>query len=470
MSPPPPRLKRKFIPLEERKTTFKEPDFGYTREEAIEEAKRCIQCKKPACVAACPANAPAKDYVGAIAEGDFDKAYRLNRESLPIPCTLGRVCPAFCEAKCILGKKWEPVAIRDLKRAACDYGEHWSPTVEGDIDKKVAVIGAGPAGLTVAEDLTIKGYKVTVFDRLDRPGGTLVAGIPVFRLPRDVFGLDMQQIEDLGVEFKFNSDLGKDFNLDDLIYQGYDAVFIGIGATVPKTLGITGEDLKGVASASAILEDLAFEREVDLPDRISIIGCGNVAIDIARSAIRLGKEATILYRRTLKEAPANDDEIEEAFEEGVDIKYLVAPIVVIGDADEHCSAVECIRMELGEPDDSGRRRPVPIEASEFSVPTDMVIPAISQSPDLEWLKMEDGLELTRWSTFWVDEDTGATSRKGVFAAGDDVLGPATVVEAIAHSHVAADGIHRYLSPDAWERERRPADETPTEWPPEEEKE
>jgi NADPH-dependent glutamate synthase beta subunit-like oxidoreductase len=193
-----------------------------------------------------------------------------------------------------------------------------------------------------------------------------------------------------------------------------------------------------------------------------------VAVDIARSAIRLGKESTILYRRTLKEAPANDDEIEEAFEEGVDIKYLVAPIVVLGDENEHCSAVECIKMELGEPDDSGRRRPVPITGSEFSVPTDMVITAISQSPDLGWLKMEDGLELTRWSTFWVDEDTGATSRQGVYAAGDDVLGPATVVEAIAQAHTAADGIHKYLSPDQWERENRSEEEAPSEWPPKEE--
>ncbi len=464
MSPPPPRKKRKYIPLEERRTTFKEPDFGYTREEAIEEAQRCLQCKKPACVEACPAHAPVKDYVGAIAEGDFDTAYRLNREALPIPCTLGRVCPAFCERKCILGKKWEPVAIRDLKRAACDYGEHWSPQVEGDIDKRVAVVGAGPSGLTVAHDLAVKGYKVTVFDRLDRPGGTLVAGIPVFRLPRKVFGLDMQQLLDLGIEFRYGVELGKDMDLDTLFYQGYEAVFLGIGATVPKTLGITGENLAGVASAATILQDLAFEKPTDLPDRISIIGCGNVAVDIARSAIRLGKESTILYRRTLAEAPANEDEIEEAFEEGVDIKYLVAPICILGDDKDHCHAVECIKMELGEPDDSGRRRPVPVEGSEFTVPTDMVIPAVSQSPDIDWLKMEDGLELTRWSTFWVDEETGATSRKGVFAAGDDVLGPATVVEAIAQAHRAADGIHKYLSPEQWEREHGGA-EAHVEWPP-----
>jgi glutamate synthase (NADPH/NADH) small chain len=468
MSPPPPRLKRKYIPLEERKTTFKEPDYGYTREEAIEEASRCLQCKKAPCVAACPSHVPVQDYVAAIADGDFDRAYRLNREVLPIPCTLGRVCPAFCEEKCLLGKKWEPVAIRDLKRAACDYGERWSPEVKGSIDKRVAVIGAGPAGLTVAHDLAIKGYKVTVFDRLDRPGGTLVAGIPVFRLPRDIFDLDFQQTKALGVEFKYNMELGKDFDLDSLVYEGYDAIFIGIGATVPKKLGITGEHLDGVASAATILMDLAFGKEVDLPDRISIIGCGNVAVDIGRSAIRLGKEATILYRRTLKEAPANDDEIEEAFEEGVDIRYLVAPILVTGDEHEHCASVECIKMELGEPDDSGRRRPVPVSGSEFQVPTDMVIPAISQSPDLDWLRMEDGLELTRWSTFWVDEETGATSRDGVYAAGDDVLGPATVVEAIAQAHVAADGIHRYLSPDEWERERHTPEESPTEWPPKDE--
>jgi glutamate synthase (NADPH/NADH) small chain len=465
MPPPPPRKKRKYIPLEERKTTFKEPDFGYSREDAIEEAQRCLQCKKPLCVQGCPANAPVPEYVGAIAEGDFDKAYRINRELLPLPCVLGRVCPGFCEQKCVLGKKWEPVAIRDLKRAACDYGEHWQPEIEGDRDKKVAVIGAGPAGLTVANDLAIKGYKVTVFDKLEKPGGTLVAGIPKFRLPRDIIDWDMEQLHALGIEFQFGKELGKDIDLDTLIYKGYDAIFLGIGAMVPKVLNITGEHLDGVASAATILSDIAFERDVELPHNISIIGCGNVAIDIARSAVRLGKNPTILYRRTLKEAPANDDEIEEAFEEGVDIRYLVAPICILGDEDAHCSEVECIKMELGEPDDSGRRRPVPVSGSEFSVPTDMVIPAVSQSPDLDWLKLEDGLELTRWSTFWIDEETGATSREGIFAAGDDVLGPATIVEAIAQAHVAADGIHKYLSPNDWEREHATPEEAPMEWPP-----
>lgn len=463
--PPPPRVKRKYISLEERKTTFKEPDFGYTREEAIEEASRCLQCKKPKCEESCPAGAPVKEYVGAIAKGDFETAYRINRELLVLPCVLGRVCPAFCERGCVLGIKHEPVAIRDLKRAACDYGRTWDPEVVGPKkDKKVAVVGAGPAGLTVANDLAVKGYHVVVFDRLDNPGGTLVAGIPRFRLPRDIIDLDVEQLVNLGVEFRFGQELGKDFDLDTLNYQGFDAIFLGIGAMLPKVLGITGEDLQGVASAATILSDLAFQRDVDLPQNISIIGCGNVAVDIARSAIRLGKNATILYRRTLKEAPANDDEIEEAFEEGVDIKYLVAPICILGDDDEHVHAVECIKMELGEPDDSGRRRPVPVQGSEFSVPTDMVIPAVSQSPDLDWLKMDDGLELTRWSTFWTDEEDGSTSRKGIFAAGDGVLGPSTVVETIAQAHIAADGIHKYLSPLEWERERIKMEE-PQEWPP-----
>jgi glutamate synthase (NADPH/NADH) small chain len=462
--PPPPRVKRKYIPLEERKTSFREPDFGYTREEAIEEAKRCLQCKNPKCVESCPAHAPVKDYVGAIAKGDFDTAYRINREALPVPGVLGRVCPAFCERGCILGKKFEPVAIRDLKRACCDYGEHWLPTVEGGRPQRVAVIGAGPAGLTVANDLTCKGYKVTVFERLEKPGGTLVAGIPRFRLPRDIIDTDIDQLHEIGVEFKFNMAIGKDFDLDTLVYEGFDAIFIGIGAMEPKRLNITGEELNGVASAADILTNIAFEREVGLPQRISIIGCGNVAIDIARSAIRLGSESTILYRRTLAEAPANMDEIEEAMEEGVDIKYLVAPICILGDENDHVYAVKCINMELGEPDDSGRRRPVPVSDSEFTVPTEMVIPAVSQSPELEWLSLDDGIELTRWSTIWTNEETGETSRKRVFAAGDDVLGPATVVECIAQAHKAADGIHHFLSPDDWEREHTPKAE-PSEWPP-----
>ena len=462
--PPPPRVKRKYISLEERKTTFREPDFGYTREEAIEEAGRCLQCKKPACVSACPAHVPVKDYVNAILAGDFDEAYRINRCTLPMPSSLGRVCPAFCEQKCILGKKFEPIAIRDLKRAACDYGKRVTPAVAPKREERVAIIGAGPAGLTVANDLVIKGYQVTVYDRLGTAGGTLVAGIPTFRLPREILKQDIHMLEEMGVEVQFNESIGKDFDLDTLTYQGYDAIFLGIGAMDPKRLNITGEHLKGVASAAAILADLAFQRDVDLPDRISIIGCGNVAIDIARSAIRLGKESTILYRRTLKEAPANDDEIEEAFEEGVDIKYLVAPIVILGNEEEHVSEVECIKMELGEPDDSGRRRPVPIPGSEFKVPTDMVIPAVSQSPQLEWLKLDDGIELTRWSTIWTNEETGESSREGVFAAGDDVLGPSTVVECIAQAHMAADGIHKHLSPEEWEKEHT-VEETPEEWPP-----
>jgi len=453
-----PRLKRKFIPMEERRTTFREVSHGFGREEAIEEAKRCLQCKKPPCVDACPAHAPVKDYVRAAAQGDFDLAYRINREALTVPCSLGHVCPAFCERQCTLGKKGEPIAIRDIKRAACDYGAHWTPPVAPDNGKRVAVVGAGPAGLTVANDLRRKGYAVTVFDRLAVAGGTLVAGIPTFRLPREVFKNDLDQLLAMGVELELGTDMGKDRAIADLFKLGYHAVFIGVGAMEPKRLGIEGEDLKGVASASDVLAKLAMGEHVDLPQHISIIGCGNVAVDIARSSLRLGKEPTILYRRTLKEAPANEEEIHEAEEEGVKFHFLVAPTRILGEGGR-VTGVECLRMQLGEPDASGRARPVPIAGSEFVVPTEMVIPAVSQEPQMGWLRPEDGIELTKWSSVKVDEATGMSTRPGVFAGGDAVLGPATVVQAIVQGHVAADGIHRYLLPEQWESERKAKEET-----------
>jgi glutamate synthase (NADPH/NADH) small chain len=449
-----PRKKREFIPMEERRTTFKEVSHGLSREEAVEEAQRCLQCKKPPCVQACPSHAPARDYVKAISEENFSEAHRINRELLPLPSVLGRVCPAFCEDACILGKKFEPIAIRDLKRAACDYGEHWIPPVAPDNGKRVAVIGTGPAGLVVASDLRTKGYSVTIFERMDIPGGTLVAGIPHFRLPRNILNAEIEEVLSLGVEVRYGQTIGKDFHLDDLFEQGFDAVFVGVGAMAPKRLNIEGEDLEGVASATEILQMLALGESPTLPDRVSIIGCGNVAIDIARSTIRLGNESTILYRRTLKEAPANDEEIEEAIEEGVDIHFLCAPTRIVGDESGKVVGVECLKMELGEPDSSGRARPVPIPGTEYVVNTDMLVPAVSQSSELEWLRPEDGIELNRWGTFDVDEETGMTSKVGGFAGGDDVLGPATVVEAFSQGHVAADGIHRFLSPEVWERERK----------------
>ena len=452
-----PRVPRRFIPMEERRTTFKEVSHGYTREEAIEEAKRCLQCKKPPCVDNCPAHTPVKAYVKAIIDRDFDEAYRLNRGVLTLPCSLGRVCPAFCERSCTLAKKNDPIAIRDLKRAACDYGKREAPPAGHDNGKRVAVIGAGPAGLTVANDLRQKGYRVTVLDRLQVPGGTLAAGIPHFRLPRDVLKEDIDQLRAMGVEFQFGVSVGRDMSINDLFKHGYGAVFIGVGAMDPKRLGIEGEDLKGFASAAELLATMALGGRAEFPQHVSIVGCGNVAIDIARSALRMGKEATILYRRTLNEAPANKEEIHEAEEEGVRFHFLVAPTKIIG-KDGHVTGVECLKMQLGEPDASGRARPVPIQGSEFVVPTDMVVPAVSQEPQLQWIGPEDGIELTKWSSVKVDEGTGMSTRPGVFAGGDSVLGPATVVQAIAQGHAAADGIHKHLLPEQWEREHKAAEE------------
>jgi len=407
------------------------------------------------CRLACPARLDVQGYVTLIADGRFQEALELIRERIPFPAVCGRVCHRPCEPECNRSELDEPLAIAALKRFVSDYeGEIEPPTpAERTRDEKVAIIGAGPAGLTAACDLVQLGYGVTVFEALPVAGGMLAVGIPAYRLPRDVLQAEIEYIEKSGVEIRTNTPIGEDLTLDDLRQQ-YDAVFISVGAHKNKKLTVPGEDLEGVLSGVSLLRDLNLSKGVKLGGNVAVIGGGNVAVDAARSALRLGAEkASILYRRSRAEMPANEWEIEDAEEEGVEIHYLAAPTGILGRNGE-VVGLECIRTELGEPDESGRRRPIPVEGSEFIVETDVVVSAIGQAPDLSFLQ-NSGL-VTRWGTISADADTLATSEAGVFAGGDAVSGPATAIEAIAAGKKAALSIHRYLRGEPLEREEEEA--------------
>jgi len=407
------------------------------------------------CRLACPARLDVQGYVTLIADGRFQEALELIRERIPFPAVCGRVCHRPCEPECNRSELDEPLAIAALKRFVSDYeGEIEPPTpAERTRDEKVAIIGAGPAGLTAACDLVQLGYGVTVFEALPVAGGMLAVGIPAYRLPRDVLQAEIEYIEKSGVEIRTNTPIGEDLTLDDLCLE-YDAVFISVGAHKNKKLTVPGEDLEGVLSGVSLLRDLNLSKGVKLGGNVAVIGGGNVAVDAARSALRLGAEkASILYRRSRAEMPANEWEIEDAEEEGVEIHYLAAPTGILGRNGE-VVGLECIRTELGEPDESGRRRPIPVEGSEFIVETDVVVSAIGQAPDLSFLQ-NSGL-VTRWGTISADADTLATSEAGVFAGGDAVSGPATAIEAIAAGKKAALSIHRYLRGEPLEREEEAA--------------
>jgi NADPH-dependent glutamate synthase beta subunit-like oxidoreductase len=408
------------------------------------------------CQLACPARLDVQGYVTLISEGRFKEALELIRERIPFPAVCGRVCHRPCESECNRGELDEPLAIAVLKRFVADYeGEIEPPTpAERTWGEKVAVIGAGPAGLTAAYDLVQSGYGVTVFEALPVAGGMLTVGIPAYRLPRDVLQAEIKYIEKTGVEIRTNTPVGGDLTLDDLC-QEYDAVFISVGAHKDKKLAIPGEDLEGVLSGVSLLRDLNLGKEIEMSGKVAVIGGGNVAVDAARSALRLGAEkVSILYRRSRAEMPANEWEIEDAEEEGVEIHYLVAPTKILG-RNGKVVGLECVRMELGEPDESGRRRPIPIEGSEFTVEADVVVSAIGQVPDLSFLQ-NNGLETTKWETIAVDTDTLATSGVGIFAGGDAVSGPATAIEAIAAGKKVALSIHRYLRGEPPEREEEEA--------------
>jgi len=425
------------------------------------------------CEHTCPVNVDAVGYIALISEGRFEEALNLVRQRNPLAGVCGRVCHHPCEDKCRRGDTDDPVAIAALKRFAADYGAKMAlqtkiPVVKRR-EEKVAIVGSGPAGLNAAYHLARWGYQVTIFEALPVAGGMLAVGIPEYRLPREVLQADINFITSLGVEIKVNTPVGAHLSLDNLFQQGYKAVLLAIGAHRGLRLGIKGEELQGVFDGVSLLRHINLARKVTLGDRVAVIGGGNVALDAARSSLRLGaKEVTIVYRRSREEMPANREEISEAGHEGIKLLYLTAPSRIVG-RDGQVQSLECIRTELGEYDASGRRRPVPIEGSEFSLSVDAVIAAIGQSPDISFLRGEEGLETTRGNTFIVEPVTLATQQAGVFAAGDDVTGPATVIEAMAAGEKAAISIDKYLRGEDMRANRLAESKKPIDIPWEEER-
>jgi heterodisulfide reductase subunit A-like polyferredoxin len=415
---------------------------------------------RPPCVMTCPARVNVQGYFALISRGKYEEALQLIYENLPLPGILGRICHHPCEAECNRASVDESVAICDLKRFVADRAERKPPEKKQERPERVAIVGSGPAGLSAAYYLSLEGYRVTIFEKLPSPGGMLRTGIPAYRLPRDVLDGEIGFIQDLGVEIKMNTAVGKDISVQELFSQGFKALFIASGAYTDLRLEIPGEDARGVIPGLAFLGMINSGQRVQVGVRAAIIGGGNVAIDAARSAVRIGaKEVTILYRRSREEMPANDEEIEEALSEGIQIQYLTAPSEIIPKG-KGGVGVRCIRMRLGEPDETGRRRPVPIEGSEFSIEVDTVIPAIGQVPDLAFISPEMGIELTEGGRLRIDPVTRQTSWEGIFAGGDAVTGPAYAIEAVAAGKEAAISIHRYLNgrdmregrePSPWQR-------------------
>ena len=444
-------------PAAERKNNFNEVALGYEKEDALSEASRCLTCKEPECVEGCPVNVDIPGFIKLICEEDFAGAIENIKATNTLPAICGRVCPqeTQCEALCVLGKKGQPVAIGRLERFCADYERKKyvkAPEIHKSTGKTVAVVGSGPAGLTAAADLAKLGHKVTVFESLHKTGGVLSYGIPEFRLPKEIVQQEIDYIKELGVEFKPNYIIGRIKTLDELCDE-FDAIFLGTGAGLPSFMGIPGENFSGVYSANEFLTrvnlmkayDPAYDTRVRHGKHVVVVGGGNVAMDAARSALRLGAdEVSIVYRRGEEEMPARREEIEHAKEEGIIFRLLTNPVRILGDEKYNVKAVECIKMELGEPDESGRRSPVPVEGSEFTIPADVVVIAIGTSPNPIIFKGSEGLEQSKRGTVVADEDTGATSKCGVFAGGDVVTGAATVISAMGAGKKAARAIDEYL--------------------------
>lgn len=444
----------------ERATNFKEVCLGYTKEEAMQEASRCLNCKKPMCVPNCPVAINIPKFISYVKEGDFESAAKVIAESSSLPAVCGRVCPqeTQCEQKCVLGVKGEAVAIGKLERFVADW------TREHDIDiskqlpsngKKVAVIGSGPSGLSCAGDLAKLGYKVKIFEALHEPGGVLVYGIPEFRLPKEtVVKHEIENLKKLGVEIETDVVVGKTVTIDELLNEeGYDAVFIGSGAGLPKFMNIPGENSNGVFSANEVLTRnnlmKAFRPEYSTPvkvgKKVAVVGGGNVAMDAARTALRLGGEVHIVYRRSIEELPARAEEVHHAKEEGVIFDLLTNPVEIVADEKGWVKGMKCVRMELGEPDASGRRKPVEIEGSEFVMDVDTVIMALGTSPNPLIPSTTKGLEINKRKCIVAQEDTGLTTKEKVYAGGDAVTGAATVILAMEAGKKAAAAIDKQLS-------------------------
>lgn len=442
-----PRVPVPEISMEERKKGFREVVKGYSLEDAEREASRCLICRNPRCVEACPIRFSVPAFLKMVSEGKVEAAYRLALTFYPFLGVCGRICVRFCEQACIMNEiGGEPPAIALLHRAVADRIDKRRVRLSRKPEKglRVAVIGSGPAGLNAAYHLALKGYSVTVYEALEKVGGMLSNAIPSFRLPLQVFEEELELVRRLEVGFETGKRVGGEVSLEELV-QSYDAVFIAVGAHRLRSLNIPGEELEGVLPGLRLLFDAKDGRVRKLEGRVIVVGGGNVAMDSARTAIRLGAEkVTIIYRRSRVEMPAHRDEVEAALKEGVEIIFLATPVEIIGENGK-VKAVKCIRMRLGEPGPDGRRRPIPIPGSEFMVEADYVIEAVGESPDTGWITPETGIQLTRWETIKVDEETLMTSREGVFAGGDAVRGPATFIQAAADGKKAAESIDRYLA-------------------------
>jgi glutamate synthase (NADPH/NADH) small chain len=457
-----PKIPRQIMPqqaAETRRNNFKEVPFGYSIEQAQREATRCIQCKKPLCYEGCPVNIDIPAFIKLIGEGDLIGAARKIKETNGLPAVCGRVCPQEdqCEKVCVVGKKSDPVCIGNLERFVADYerehGDVFIPEIPEKTGHRIAVVGSGPAGLTAAGDLAKKGHDVTIFETLHKAGGVLVYGIPEFRLPKSIVESEVDYLRKMGVKIELNSVIGKTETVDELLNNGFDAVFLGTGAGLPMFMQIQGENLNGVYSANEYLTRVnlmkAYDPEYETPvlrkKKVAVLGGGNVAMDSARTALRLGgEEVYVVYRRSRTEMPARIDEIHHGEEEGLKFKFLMNPIRILGDENGWVKGLECIRMELGEPDESGRRRPIPIEGSEIVLNVECVIVAIGNGPNPLVPTTTPGLKTNRRGNIVADEETGVTSKKGVFAGGDIVTGAATVILAMGAGKKAAVAIDNYV--------------------------
>lgn len=449
----------------ERVRNFYEVPYGFTPEQAIAEAKRCIQCKKPLCVGGCPVNIDIPWFIRLIAEGKFVEAAHKLKETNGLPAVCGRVCPQEdqCEKVCIVGKKSDAVSIGRLERFAADYerehGEVTIPNIPKWTGKKAAVVGAGPAGLTVAGDLVKKGHKVTVFEALHTPGGVLMYGIPEFRLPKKIVQSEVEYLKRMGVEIVLNAVVGKLETIDELLANGYDAVFVGSGAGLPNFMNIPGENLSGVYSANEYLTRVNLMKAYQFPEydtpvirgrKVVVIGGGNTAMDSARTALRLcPEEVSIVYRRSREELPARVEEVHHGEEEGLKFQLLTNPKRFIGDHEGRLKAIECVKMELGEPDESGRRRPVEMKGSEFTIESDVAIIAIGNGANPLVPQTTPDIKVNKWGNITVNPDNGRTSKKGVFSGGDIVRGGATVILAMGDGRRAADSMDEYMRTGIW---------------------